>query len=846
MKNILMLSVMAVLSFNLQGQEAPNKTAANNYALAAKFSPTQLAKMVHSTEVNPHWLKNGNRFWYQYKTTQGSNYYMVDADNRSKTALFNNDKMAAWLTEITKDPYDGQHLPKFDFEFVKNETAIRFRVTATEMVAVKKDSLNNQGVQKDSVVKDSTKKLAAKDLKKPKKEKKVYHLEYRLGGNGLTLLSNEKEAEKDYKKWANIAPDSSIVLFSKEFNLYWMDKENFLKAVKNEKDSTVVEHQWTTDGEEEFGYGGGNRGDDNEEVEKKKKDRTSIYGHWTDNAQKFIFQKTDSRMIKDLWVINSVAKKRPTLETYKYHMPGELEYAKKELLVFDIPSKSHIKIALDTVAQQNISVYTRPTKPSSEDDDFKPRLILSKKGDLYFNVISRDRKKMDVRVANLETGAVKVLIEERMNTYIEDRDPVLIKNETELLHWSERDGWAHFYRYTSQGKLINRLTTGPFHSEALKGVNEKTGTVYFSAHGVQNGIDPYYQHLYAVPLSGGVPKILNAGDYTASTNPSNGHRYFVSNYSRVDSTPKSELRSETGALLMSLETADLSALFAAGYQFPETFKVKADDGITDIYGVLYKPFDFDENKQYPLLEYVYPGPQTEAVNKEFSVRMDRMDRMAQLGFIVATMGNRGGHPDRSKWYHNYGYGNLRDYGLADKKYVAEQLADRHAFIDLDRVGIFGHSGGGFMSTAAILVYPDFFKVAVSAAGNHDNSMYNSWWSETHHGVLEEMNDKGEVTYQYDIDKNQSLAANLKGQLLLVTGDIDNNVHPGATIRMANALIKANKRFDFKLLPGQRHGFGDMTEYSFWLRADHFSRHLLGVPATAIDIKEINKDIPQNK
>jgi dipeptidyl-peptidase-4 len=262
--------------------------------------------------------------------------------------------------------------------------------------------------------------------------------------------------------------------------------------------------------------------------------------------------------------------------------------------------------------------------------------------------------------------------------------------------------------------------------------------------------------------------------------------------------------------------------------------------------VLYKPFDFDENKQYPLLEYVYPGPQTEAVNKGFSVRMDRMDRMAQLGFIVATMGNRGGHPDRSKWYHNYGYGNLRDYGLADKKYVAEQLADRHAFIDLDRVGIFGHSGGGFMSTAAILVYPDFFKVAVSAAGNHDNSMYNSWWSETHHGVLEEMNDKEEVTYRYDIDKNQSLAANLKGQLLLVTGDIDNNVHPGATIRMANALIKANKRFDFKLLPGQRHGFGDMTEYSFWLRADHFSRHLLGAPATAVDIKEISKDLPQNK
>jgi dipeptidyl aminopeptidase/acylaminoacyl peptidase len=253
---------------------------------------------------------------------------------------------------------------------------------------------------------------------------------------------------------------------------------------------------------------------------------------------------------------------------------------------------------------------------------------------------------------------------------------------------------------------------------------------------------------------------------------------------------------------MDLETADLKQLFATGYQFPEPYTVKADDGITDLYGVIYKPFDFDSTKQYPLLEYVYPGPQTEAVNKSFSARMNRTDRMAQLGFIVITVGNRGGHPARSKWYHNYGYGNLRDYGLADKKAAAEQLADRHDFIDIDRVGIYGHSGGGFMSTAAMLVYPDFFKVAVSSAGNHDNSIYNRWWSEKHHGIEEILNPDTTVTFKYKIDKNQSLANNLKGKLLLATGDIDNNVHPAATIRMAEALIKANKRFDFFLFPGR--------------------------------------------
>jgi dipeptidyl aminopeptidase/acylaminoacyl peptidase len=224
--------------------------------------------------------------------------------------------------------------------------------------------------------------------------------------------------------------------------------------------------------------------------------------------------------------------------------------------------------------------------------------------------------------------------------------------------------------------------------------------------------------------------------------------------------------------------------------------------------------------------------------------MNRTDRMAQVGFIVVTLGNRGGHPNRSKWYHNYGYGNLRDYGLADKKYVAEQLADKYSFIDIDKVGIFGHSGGGFMSTAAMLVYPDFFKVAVSSSGNHDNTMYNSWWSETHHGVKEEKDGEGKISYKYVIDKNQSLVGNLKGKLMLVTGDVDNNVHPGGTIRTADALIKANKRFDFMLMPGQRHGYGNMTEYFFWLKADYFSKHLLGVETSNVDMLEMNRDKPK--
>jgi dipeptidyl aminopeptidase/acylaminoacyl peptidase len=215
--------------------------------------------------------------------------------------------------------------------------------------------------------------------------------------------------------------------------------------------------------------------------------------------------------------------------------------------------------------------------------------------------------------------------------------------------------------------------------------------------------------------------------------------------------------------------------------------------------------------------------------------------MAQVGFIMIEVGNRGGNPQRSKWYHNYGYGNLRDYGLADKKAAVEQLAKRHPWIDQNLVGIYGHSGGGFMTAAAMFGYPDFFKVGVSTSGNHDNSVYNRNWSEKHDGVREVV--KGdEVTFEYDIDKNQDIAKNLKGKLLLMTGDMDNNVHPAGTYRVIDALIRANKRFDFILLPGQRHGYGPMQEYSVWRRIDYFSQHLLGSAPASTDILELNREV----
>ncbi|HNE93529.1 MAG TPA: prolyl oligopeptidase family serine peptidase [Chitinophagaceae bacterium] len=415
------------------------------------------------------------------------------------------------------------------------------------------------------------------------------------------------------------------------------------------------------------------------------------------------------------------------------------------------------------------------------------------------------------------------------------------------MEWSERDGWAHFYLYDENGKLKNQITSGPWHCENIINIDEKKRVLYFTANAKEKNENPYYLHLYKVNFDGTGLKLLNEGDFDHQISLNDNNAFFVNNFSRVNTTPKSVLYNNEGKKVLDLETADLSSLFATGYKFPEPFKVKADDGITDLYGVMYKPFDFDSTKKYPLIEYVYPGPQTEAVNASFSRGMDRVDRLAQLGFIVVTVGNRGGHPSRSKWYHNFGYGNLRDYGLADKKATAEQLADRFSFIDINKVGIHGHSGGGFMSTAAMLVYPDFFKVAVSNAGNHDNSVYNRWWSEKHHGVKEIISAKGDTSFAYSIDKNPDVAKNLKGRLLLIHGEIDNNVHPANTMRVVNALIKANKRFDMLLLPTQRHAFGNMTEYWFWKTADYFTYWLMGDKTDhEVDIEEINREIEKKK
>ena len=828
-----------------------------NYELPARFTRKQMSKMVFTTRVDPHWLKHSDRFWYTYETSDGKTFSMVDPAKRQRRPLFDNVKMAAELSKLTKDPYEAKHLPIEGIKFIRNDRFIYFKVEKNkdvldlENINLGRESIKRRQDMDDEERDEEDKKRRERSaVENAKRDARQYnHFEYELATGKLTMLENYKE-KPQRPRWASISPDGNTIVFGRHHNLFTMDKENYEKSLENPDDKTIEEYQLTTDGVENYGYYssgvyGGNT-ETNVDKEKNKDKRKSVRIIWSHDSKKFALTRTDQREVKDLWVINSLSNPRPTLLTYKYHMPGEEESPQEEILIFDLETKDKLKVNAEQFKDQTLQIMTSRNPVNTRDDDYRPSRWLSETPDnLYFSRTSRDLKRIDICYADTTTGDVKVLIEERLNTYVETRNLGFIDNGKELVHWSERDGWAHFYLFDGEGNLKKQLTSGPYHCEDILGIDENARVLYFTANGHEKGEDPYYLHLYRINLDGSGLQLLNKDNFNHSISANDIPSYFIDNYSRVDTVPEAVLRDSRGNVLLEMESPDLSLLIEVGFKFPETFKVKADDGKIDIYGVMYKPFDFDPNKKYPIIAYVYPGPFTESVDKSFSTRSDRHFRLAQFGFIVITVGNRGGHPSRSKWYHNYGYGNLRDYGLADKKAAIEQLAARHSYINIDKVGIHGHSGGGFMSAAALLVFPDFFKVAVSSAGNHENNIYNRWWSEQHHGVLEVEDKEGNITFEYDIDKNSEIAGNLKGRLLIATGDMDNNVHPANSIRLANALIKANKRFDLFLLPGKRHGYGDMSEYFFWIRADYFCKHLIGDYSQDVDIEELNREEEQS-
>ena len=897
----LVLAVCAVVLLMSRGSMPAAQTVPTgpapvtpNFDLGSRWTSAKVGKLVFDTSVTPHWLQSGSRFWYAYQTRDGRRFYVVDPLKKAKAPLFDHAKMAASLTSITRQPYDAQHLPFSTIKF-KNDTVFELEVSVprdADIVTTKKIATAAEPEDDDDPQGQRGAGPGAAGRTPPRN--RTLRFEYDIAAQKLTL-NEEYVAPAARPRWASLSPDGRTIVFARNHNLYVMDAASFAKAQKNAADTTIVETKLTSDGEEYYSYARSRQQDQqiqeqqqqqrqDQQDQQEQQDQTqqdaatttadknarvpAVNVIWSQDSKRFALIRRDERKVKDLWVINALASPRPTLETYRYAMPGEEGIAVQEMHVFDVAAKTQVRVKTDRFKDQTYAIATAPATEREREDARTltggqgqggqgggggqgaqgagglPAKWLSASADkIYFTRLSRDMKRLDVCVADAVTGEVRSILEERLNTYIETRPLRLVNNGQDLLHWSERDGWGHYYVYdAATGALKNRVSDGEFVSMAVEGWDDRTKTLFFTAVGREKGEDPYFPHLYRVGYDGSGLKLLNPGNASHAIAMTDDGRYFVDNASRVDMAPESTLVDALGNVVTKLETPDLSALKEAGFKFPEPFAVKADDGVTDLYGVMYKPFDFDPNRKYPIIAYVYPGPQTESVTKTFNPRGTSM-ALAQYGFIVIEVGNRGGNPQRSKWYHNYGYGNLRDYGLADKKAAIEQLAARCPYIDINRVGIWGHSGGGFMSAAAMLVYPDFFKVAWSESGNHENNIYNNTWSEKNHGI-KEVDKDGKVTFEFSIEKNSELAKNLKGHLMLVTGDIDNNVHPASTYRLADALIKANKRFDFMLLPGLRHSYAPASAYVNQRRAEYFCRYLLGKTQEDADMVELNREQQQ--
>lgn len=612
----------------------------------------------------------------------------------------------------------------------------------------------------------------------------------------------ESDDRRNNDRNAIISPDGQRAAFIREHNLWVRDL------------ATGKETQLTTNGVEDFGYATNNAG-------WTKRDQPVLL--WSPNSDKIATFQHDGRGVGEMYLMSTNVG-HPRLEAWKYPLPGDSLIFRIHRVVIHLEGPRVVRLQMPPDPHRS----TISDHVAGRDGRFLDVEWSTDGSTLAFVSSSRDHKQAKLRIADSETGEVHDVMEEIEETFFESGNRMVnwhVLNESnEVIWFSQRDNWGHLYLYDLRtGKLKHQITKGGWNVLQLLRIDRKERMLYFTGAGRETG-DPYFQYLYRVRMDGKKLQLLTPENANHSITLSPSGDYFVDSYSTPTTPPVSVLRDADGKTVLTLEEADISRLVSSGWQPPTPIKVKARDGQTDIYGLMYKPTHFDPSKSYPILNYIYPGPQTGSVGSR-SFRPSRGDKqsLAELGFIVVEV-DAMGTPGRSKSFHDAYYGNMGDNGLPDQIAAIKELAARHPWMDLDRVGVWGHSGGGFASTDAILRYPDFYKVAVSGAGNHDNRNYEDDWGEKWQGLLQKNPDG---TTNYDNQANQLLAANLKGKLLIAHGTMDSNVPPSNTLLMVDALIEANKDFDLLMLPNRSHGFGN-EPYMMRRRWDYFVRHLLGV------------------
>jgi len=735
---------------------------AADYARAERFLSWNAQRLVSGTTVTPQWLA-GDLFWYRNRSIDGFEFLVVDPGARTQRAAFDHVRLAAALSVAADTSYEPNKLPFSEFEFVDDQRAIRFQV-------------------------------------KPKVRWTCDITGYSCTGPDSTSADPITEVK---------SPDGRWIAFEHEENL-WVREA-----------ATGDSIQLSDDGAEHHGYAVNPEGCCYVVTGRRADTKQRPVLKWSPDSKKIATLRLDERDV-DLFHLLETAPGRAKLHSYKYALPGDSIIPMFDIYIFDVEARSQIRVDVDpqpmdfgAMAQDSIWTVARWGTASDQ---------------LYFTHAGRERNAVTLMVAEASSGEARAIIEEDGPTFVElnlDLGEVpnwrAISGGAEVIWFSERDGWGHLYLYDANtGALKNQITSGPWVVVTLLLVDESNGWVYFTAAGREPERDIYHRHLYRVKLNGSGLRLLTPEDADHNVRMSPSGDYFVDTYSTRSQAPVTVLRGRDGRVLQTLQEASIDRLLEAGWRFPEHFVVKARDGVTDIHGFLYLPSDFDATKSYPIVDYIYPGPQVGPIGWR-GFRADpsgQAQALAELGFIVVTL-DAMGTPFRSKAFHDRWYGDMGDNGIPEHITAIKQLAAKYP-IDLDRIAIFGHSGGGFSSTDAILRYPEFFKVAVSSAGNHDNRAYFYAWAERYQGQLVKTEDG---TDNYDSQANHNMAANLQGKLLLMYGSLDDNVHPNATLLLVDELIEHNKDFDLIVLPNRNHRFF-YEPYVIRRTWDYFVEHLL--------------------
>jgi dipeptidyl-peptidase-4 len=600
----------------------------------------------------------------------------------------------------------------------------------------------------------------------------------------------------------SVSPDGKRAAFIRNYNLWVRDI------------ATARETQLTTDGQKDFGYATDNAG-------WIKSDRPVLI--WSPDSKKIATFQQDDRPVGEMYLVNTKVG-HPELSAWKYPLPGDSVIATIARVVINVDTPRVIRFQMPPDPHRSTlcdHVICRGSEWA--DVEWYPD-----GSHVAFVSTSRDHKHEVFRVADAATGAVRDVFREDVATQYESGNGMVnwrvLPATNEVIWFSERDDWGQLYLYDlTTGQLKSKITSGEGNVAQIRRVDQKTRTIWFVGNAKERGRDPYFRHFYKIGMDGKGLTLLTPenADHDIALAPSGP--YFVDSYSTPDVPPVTVVRDLSGKTIVTLEKGDISRLSAIKWKPPMPITVKARDGKTDLYGLMYVPTNLDRTKKYPIVNHIYPGPQTGSVGgRSFAPARGDAQALAELGFIVVEIDGMG-TPWRSKSFHDAYFGRMGDNTLPDQVAGMKELAARYPWIDINRAGIYGHSGGGFATADAMFRYPDFFKVGISEAGNHDQREYEDDWGERYQGLLARTPDGSD---SYAPEANQLLAKNLKGKLLLAHGTMDDNVPPYNTLLVVNELIKANKDFDLILLPNRAHGFGN-EPYMVRRRWDYFVKNLLG-------------------